>query len=69
VANAEHLALLRRGAAVWNEWRKRNPYSSSDLTEANLRKANLSAANLRKANLSAAKHLDLSAYIARIMLN
>jgi uncharacterized protein YjbI with pentapeptide repeats len=54
VANAGHLALLRQGAAVWNEWRKRNPYSSPDLTEANLRQANLSAANLRQANLSAA---------------
>jgi uncharacterized protein YjbI with pentapeptide repeats len=60
VANAEHLALLRQGAAIWNEWRTRNPYSSPDLTEANLRGTRLEAANLREANLSAANLREAS---------
>jgi len=60
VANPEHLAVLRQGAAIWNEWRASSPNSRPDLVEANLRaadlgRANLSGANLGRANLSAAK--------------
>jgi hypothetical protein len=54
VANEEHLALLRQGSAVWNEWRDRNPDIEPDLSGADLDKANLSKANLSKANLSKA---------------
>jgi hypothetical protein len=25
MANEEHVALLRQGTAIWNEWRKQNP--------------------------------------------
>jgi len=66
--NAEHLAILRQGAAIWNEWRQRNPNIRPDLTEADLNEANLyeaklndadlNGADLRQASLSAA---DLSA--------
>jgi uncharacterized protein YjbI with pentapeptide repeats len=57
VANDEHLALLRQGSAIWNEWRKRNGASPPDLSKADLRGANLSEAlltHLRGANLSEA---------------
>ncbi len=29
MANPEHLAILKQGVEVWNEWRKRNPKSLS----------------------------------------
>jgi uncharacterized protein YjbI with pentapeptide repeats len=52
VANDEHLALLRQGSAIWNEWRKRNPGGPKpDLTDANLSFANLSYADLTDADL------------------
>ena len=58
MANAEHLALLQQGVAVWNEWRKNNPgethLSGAYLRGADLRKANLSKAKLSRANLRGA---------------
>jgi hypothetical protein len=61
VANDEHLALLRQGSAIWNEWRERNtdewPERQPDLRGANLSGANLSGADLIDADLSRA---DLS---------
>jgi hypothetical protein len=60
VANDGYVTLLRRGPAVWNEWRRHNPDNEPDLREADLREAhlvavNLSGANLFKANLQAAE--------------
>jgi Pentapeptide repeats (8 copies) len=52
--NTEHLALLKQGATVWNDWRIRNPGSLPDLSEADVRQANLIGANLTGANLSKA---------------
>jgi uncharacterized protein YjbI with pentapeptide repeats len=52
VANDEHLALLRKGVAIWNEWRARNPDEKPDLSEASLSNASLSGADLSKADLS-----------------
>jgi uncharacterized protein YjbI with pentapeptide repeats len=57
VADDEHLALLRQGTAVWNEWRKRNRGIVPDLRGADLRDAKLRRANLRDAKLNGA---DLS---------
>jgi len=59
--NAEHVALLQQGTAIWNAWRIRNPGSLPDLSLAELRQANLSGANLRQADLSRAdlKEADL----------
>jgi uncharacterized protein YjbI with pentapeptide repeats len=59
VANDEHLALLRQGTAIWNEWRDRNPgvvpnLAGADLSEAELPNANLNDADLIGANLSIA---------------
>ncbi len=59
MANQNHLAVLKKGVAAWNEWRKKNPEIQPDLFKANLRLANLRLANLSgailyKANLSEA---------------
>jgi uncharacterized protein YjbI with pentapeptide repeats len=62
MANPEHLAKLREGPEVWNQWRRKHSDVVPDLSEADLREAdlhfgylwdaNLSGANLRGANLS-----------------
>jgi len=59
MANEEHLAILRQGAEVWNEWRQENPNLTPELDEANLEKIgfyeiNFTGANLRQANFSEA---------------
>jgi uncharacterized protein YjbI with pentapeptide repeats len=54
VANGEHLVLLRRGNAVWNKWRERNPNESPDLSLADLSEAHLNGADLRGADLRGA---------------
>ena len=33
MANQEHLAILKQGAGVWNEWRKQHPEAEPDLSE------------------------------------
>jgi len=65
MTNEEHLALLRQGINVWNNWRESNPeirpnLLAADLRGADLREADLSGANLRGADLSTA---NLSAAI------
>ena len=57
--NAEHLQILKQGAAAWNQWREQNPeihpyLRGANLTKAKLTRVNLSDANLHEANLSAA---------------
>jgi uncharacterized protein YjbI with pentapeptide repeats len=66
VANDEHLAILRQGTAIWNEWRASNPGAKPDFTgakligvrlpgaylsEADFRTANLREADFRNSNL------------------
>lgn len=68
MANEEHLALLKQGVEVWNEWRENhNNYEIlADLSGANLTGVNLIGANLGRANLSGA---DLTgAYLTRANL-
>ena len=71
MANDEHVAMLARGAAAWNEWRAKDDegpdlsgtglrgldLSGFDLSGANLRGADLRGTNLCDAKLSGA-HLD-----------
>ena len=71
MANDEHVAMLGRGAEVWNGWRADHnetpdlsraglrglDLSGFDLSEADLRGADLRGTNLSGANLSRA-HLD-----------
>jgi uncharacterized protein YjbI with pentapeptide repeats len=59
MADARHLALLRRSVGEWNAWRRATPMvrpnlRGADLTEADLRGANLSRVNLSWADLSLA---------------
>ena len=55
MANEKHLAILKKGVKVWNDWRKKNFGTLPDLVGANLSKARLSNADLNKADLSGAK--------------
>jgi hypothetical protein len=41
MANDEHVAILKKGVAVWNEWCDQNPDINPDLVEADLRVADL----------------------------
>jgi uncharacterized protein YjbI with pentapeptide repeats len=59
--NDDHIAQLKKGVAVWNAWRDKNPtcpnLSGADVRGALLSEADLSWATLHRANLTAA-HLD-----------
>lgn len=55
MANEQHLAILKQGVEVWDEWRSENPDVKVDLTGVDLTGADLSNANLGDANLSSAK--------------
>jgi uncharacterized protein YjbI with pentapeptide repeats len=50
MANAEHLGVLAKGVAVWNQWRAGNP-GPADLSGADLREAELSGADLSQVRL------------------
>lgn len=59
MADQDHLALLKRGVAVWNEWRRQNPHIQPDLSgavlvETDLKEVDLRRANVRRADLSGA---------------
>ena len=62
MANQKHLALLRKGTRVWNEWRQKNPGIKPDLTKADLTCLEIPGVNLREAELSDAEigRVDLS---------
>lgn len=51
MANPKHLAILKQGVEVWNEWRSHQKQSDIDLSEADLGMADLRGANLSTANL------------------
>lgn len=53
MANPKHLAMLKKGVAVWNKWKQKDPrvgwgLREADLSETNLRKAKLAGANLSR---------------------
>src|SRR6266540_1983999 len=54
MADEKHLTRLKKGARVWNKWRKEHPDAHIFLYRAKLSKANLSGDNLSEANLSGA---------------
>ena len=62
MANEEHVAILRQGFEVWNQWRKKNPHVNPDLSHVDLPRADLSRTDLRYADLRYANlaHADLS---------
>jgi uncharacterized protein YjbI with pentapeptide repeats len=51
MANKEHLNILKQGVKVWNQWRKENPETIPDLSDASLSEANLIGINLGSAHL------------------
>lgn len=60
MANPEHLAILKQGVEVWNNWRQEMPdvmpnLRGSDLQFGNLTNANFSRTDLQEADLSHAK--------------
>ncbi|MEM1308193.1 MAG: pentapeptide repeat-containing protein [Cyanobacteria bacterium P01_H01_bin.153] len=54
VSNRKHLAKLKEGIEVWNQWRKSTPEVEPNLTSANLCDAHLSHGNFRDTCLRAA---------------
>jgi uncharacterized protein YjbI with pentapeptide repeats len=62
MADSQQLALIRQGAATWNQWREANRLPIPDLNEAYLTRANLIGADLSEANLARAEfnRADLS---------
>jgi uncharacterized protein YjbI with pentapeptide repeats len=56
MANKDHLTILERGKDAWEQWRRRHPRTTPDLSKAqlngsDLRQCDLQGVNLRAANL------------------
>ena len=80
MANNEHIAMLGRGAAAWNEWRADHDETPDlsraglrgfdligfDLSSADLRGADLRGTNLSGANLSVA-HLEAANFFKAVL--
>lgn len=58
MANQEQLEILKQGVEAWNKWRDENMGIDVDLKEAYLWETNLSQANLCRANLNGASLWD-----------
>src|SRR5687767_11003064 len=54
MANPEHIAILKKGVNVWNQWRLEYPLKTPDLAGANLYKSFLRGINLSEARLMGA---------------
>jgi len=46
MANPEHLARIKQGVSIWNNWRNENPELRPDLGGSDLRELNLRGAQL-----------------------
>jgi hypothetical protein len=66
MANPEHLAILKQGEGVWNEWRLNNGDIAIDLQRTNLSGANLSLMNLSRVDLSDSILNDVNLTSARL---
>jgi hypothetical protein len=67
MANAEQIAILKKGVAAWNEWRITARDVSVDFRGADLSRTNLHGVSFGKADLSRAKLSD--AYLFRADLS
>jgi hypothetical protein len=54
MANAEHVAILKRGSTAWNQWRHTNPHLHPDLIAANFAAADLRGADFSDTQLNGA---------------
>lgn len=54
MANGEHLRIIKKGVAAWNEWRNANPGIKPNLSQVDLRKIHFREAHLREADLRGA---------------
>jgi uncharacterized protein YjbI with pentapeptide repeats len=66
MANPEHLAILRQGVEVWNEWRKNNYEIRPALQLAHLEGINLEDANLEEANFEFTHLIDVNLEYAHL---
>ncbi len=71
MANPDHLAIIKKGVDVWNQWRLENPDIQPDLSNAELRylclnKIDLHAANLVKVDLYGASLRDADLHDANL---
>ncbi|MAU12654.1 MAG: hypothetical protein CL607_22725 [Anaerolineaceae bacterium] len=64
MANPEHLAILKQGVEVWNQWRQDNPSIRPDLSGASLAKTDLNNGNFRSTNLWSASLWDANFFEA-----
>ena len=67
MAKDEHVALLKKGVAVWNAWRDENPNIHPDLSEAYLSEANLGGANLGGADLYRVNLIEAKLSLANLI--
>jgi len=68
MANEEHLAILRQGVEVWNDWRAANPDVLPDLSRADIQKADLHEAELRFTDLQGAVLIETNLYDANLYM-
>ncbi len=71
MANHSHLALLRQGTNIWNEWKMKHPYHLSDFSDADLSGMNLEGAYFNEANFAGANLSQArlsSAYLGHAVL-
>jgi hypothetical protein len=62
MADREHIAILKRGASYWKEWREQNPAIVPDLRDAELPSVRLFQFDLNHANLSGAVLRDANLF-------
>jgi len=58
MADEEHLAILKQGVMAWNEWRRENPETEPDLSDADLGVSDLRNGDFNKTNFSRAILID-----------
>jgi uncharacterized protein YjbI with pentapeptide repeats len=66
MADEEHLAKLKEGVEVWNQWRDENPTIRPDLSGADLTQMDLTLVDLYEANLAGANLAGIHVYEARL---
>ncbi len=54
MADPVHKNILAQGTTAWNAWRQKNPDTTPDLSDSNIKVKNLAGINFRGANLSRA---------------